>query len=79
MNLFPARNCVPVIERIVRMRSCYMYQLKARRWLWHARLMLWCERTFGVYDCNYWIVTPVLADKLCRNYRNWLGENRLGA
>lgn len=70
---------VPVIEHVVRLRSCYLYTLTPRRWLWLAKLCLWLTITLLEGDCNAWIVSPERAQEMLANYCNWLGERRLGA
>jgi hypothetical protein len=70
---------VPVIEHSVRLRSCCLYTLKARRWFWFAKLCLRLQVLIFEGDCNAWIVSPERAEQMLAEYRNWLGENRLGA
>lgn len=74
---------VPIVERYARLRSCYLQPLPPRRSRWRANLALWFAGATQClsYDGTGWIghvyredqVPAVLAE-----YRNWLGENRIG-
>ena len=67
---------VAVVERIRRCRSCFMYFMKPRRYLWQAKVDLWFALLVEG-DANYWIMRQSQLDAHLGAYRNWLGENRI--
>ena len=72
------KRYVPVVVHQVRMRSCYIYTLKPRRWLWLAKICLWLQMTFMESECEALICNQVQAQTYVATFRNWLGENRIG-
>jgi hypothetical protein len=70
---------VPVIEHVARLRSCYIYTLKPRRWRWHATMMAYLHfYTCASPESRVWVMPEPLAKCKVEDYRNWLGENRVG-
>jgi len=70
---------VVVVEHYARARGCYMYCTKPTSYLWWAKVKLWCILHFIENDCAWWIMTPERAKEVMRDYRNWMGVNRIGS
>lgn len=65
-----------VCERVIRARSVYIYGLKPRRYRWVALLMAKLH-SLVMDDGNMYLCTYDSAQRMFRDYRNWMGINRV--
>jgi hypothetical protein len=66
-----------VVEVIRRCRGCYVYTLRPRRFKWVATYYAYLTHWFSEDDVLFFKVEDV--PKFLAEYKNWLGENRVGA